>query len=167
MVAASLGGRRLRRFRARGLKLRRLSRKSRVDQLEAAGAVFFGLKIDRVERGLRQLGLAPKRLLLRLKRVQVAPKLVEAASIGIGVADREFGRRGGRAPICRLLSRRVDDAFDGRTDRLDTGVDDGLDAGCRQHRSQRRPAQRDHEPNPQRDLKKAPRHHGIDEALGR
>src|SRR5580704_17064974 len=122
MVAASLGSRGLRRFRARGLKLRRLSRKSRVDQLEAAGAVFFGLKGDRVERGLRQLGLAPKRLLLRLQRVQVAPKLVEAASIGIGVADREFGRRGARAPIYRLLSRRLDDAFDGRTDRLDAGL---------------------------------------------
>ena len=167
MVAASLGGRRLRRLRARGLKLRRLPRKSRVDQLEAAGAVFFGLKADRVERGLRQLRLPPKRLLLRLKRVQVAPKLVEAASIGVGVVDGEFGRRGGRAPVRILLGGRLDDAFDGRADRLDSRVDDGLDAGCRQHCSKRRPAERDDEPNPKRDLEEAPRRHGIDEALCR
>ena len=131
VVAALLGGRRLRRLRARGLKLRRLPRKSRVDQLEAPGAVFLGLKTDRVERGLRQLRLPPKRLLLRLERVQVAPKLIEAASIGVGVDDGEFRRRGGRAPVGRLLAGRLDDAFDGRANRLDSRVDDGLDAGCR------------------------------------
>src|ERR1700722_3256689 len=84
MVAAVLGGRRLRRFGGGRLKLRRLPRKPGVDQFEAPGAVFLGLKVDRIERGLRQLRLSPERVLLRLERVQIAPKLVEAASVGVG-----------------------------------------------------------------------------------
>ncbi len=152
MVAASLGGRGLRRFGARRLKLRRLPRKPGVDQLEAAGAVFFSLKADRVESGLGQLRLAPKRFLLRLERVQIASKLIEAASIGIGIGDGEFRRRGGRAPVRILLSRRLNDAFDGRTDRIDSRVDDRLDARRREHGAKRRPAERDDKADAERDL---------------
>ena len=46
MVAALLGGCRLRRFRARCLKLRGLPREPRIDQPERRHRVFFGLKIE-------------------------------------------------------------------------------------------------------------------------
>ena len=103
--------------------------------------------------------------LLRIERIQVAPKLIEAASIGVGIVDDQFGRRCGLAPVRSLLAGRLDDPFDRRADRLDTSVDDGLDAGRRQHRAKRRPAERNHEPNPERDLEEAPRGRRVDETL--
>ena len=86
---------------------------------------------------------------------RVAPKLIEAAAVGIGIVDHQFRRRGGRTPIRVLLSRRLNDAFDRRADCLDSSVDDGLDARCREHGAKRRPAERDNKANPERNLQEA------------